>query len=67
MPTEKVLTACSFCGRWNTEVRNIVVGDTPDAPAICDRCIASCVETLREENPEAYGEWKAGDGEQVGN
>jgi len=38
---------CSFCGKNNEEVKNLVVG--PQV-AICSECVILCVELLMEKN-----------------
>jgi len=47
------LIRCSFCGRAAEEVRSIIAG--PNA-YICDGCVASSVEILRNNKPAAVGQ-----------
>jgi hypothetical protein len=49
---------CSFCGKSNHEVRNIVTanrrsGPNGRVPVICDECIVLCAEVVRgDDRPE---------------
>ena len=38
---------CSFCGKSEEQVKNIIAG--PNV-YICNECVGSCVEILKEEN-----------------
>jgi hypothetical protein len=37
---------CSFCGKWNWQVKRLVGGQTA---YICDECIELCVDILSED------------------
>jgi ATP-dependent Clp protease ATP-binding subunit ClpX len=39
---------CSFCGKPESEVKKLIAG--PDV-FICDKCVATCVEILNDDNP----------------
>lgn len=39
---------CNFCGKKQTEVKNLVAG--PNV-YICDQCIILCVDIIREKDP----------------
>ena len=38
---------CSFCGKSQHEVRNLMAGPTV---VICDECVEWCMDIIREEN-----------------
>jgi len=44
---------CSFCGKYHTEVRNIIAGPSV---FICNECVEMCVEALEEENFDTLNE-----------
>jgi ATP-dependent Clp protease ATP-binding subunit ClpX len=50
MPLEAI--RCSFCGKRGDEVRSIVAGHSPEI-AICNECIAVCVEIIAEQRGDA--------------
>jgi ATP-dependent protease Clp ATPase subunit len=45
--------SCSFCGKWEREVRRMVKAtrhrtSTASVPVICDECVILCAEIMRE-------------------
>ena len=38
---------CSFCGKWNTDVRRMIAG--PGGVMICNECVGLCKEILAKE------------------
>lgn len=49
--TEKHLH-CSFCGRSELEVRNLIVQDNA---SICDQCVKACTEIIARDHMESSG------------
>jgi ClpX C4-type zinc finger len=47
------LARCAFCGKRGRDVRKVIAGPTS---AICDECVALCVEVLEEELGD---DWRA--------
>lgn len=45
------LIYCSFCGKHQYEVKQMITGPEVN---ICDECIDVCVGILRTESPEKY-------------
>jgi hypothetical protein len=41
---------CSFCGKASSEVQTLIAGPSV---TICDACVWSCVDILRERDPES--------------
>ncbi len=44
--------SCSFCGKWQREVRKLIAGPTV---YICDECIKLCNDIIAEENEREEG------------
>lgn len=45
---------CSFCGKSESEVRRMLVG--PDGVCICNECVETCTELLRDDEAPARNE-----------
>jgi len=46
---------CSFCGATLAEVRKLVVAAGKPTVAICDACVYSCVEVLKQPRTSSSG------------
>ncbi len=46
MADKETLLHCSFCGKSQKEVKHLIAG--PSATAVCDECVALCVDILKE-------------------
>jgi len=50
-PTKRTLLSCSFCGRSEEQVRNLLAG--AKGGYICDDCVADCSAILKAEGNDA--------------
>ena len=49
-PTVSEPLRCSFCGRSELEVRNLIV---QDGASICDKCVKACNEIIARDQMES--------------
>jgi hypothetical protein len=47
VPAKVVGPICSFCGKYDHEVKKLIMG--PDV-GICNECVGLCVDIIGEEN-----------------
>ena len=47
----KNILYCSFCGKSQHEVRNLIAGPTV---FICDECVELCMDIIKEENKDSF-------------